>query len=119
LDYYNKIYYADEAWYNLGRCLFELGQFTEAGNAYKILIKKYKKSKLEKLALVEYAKCYKEKGDFKSAAILFLKVLKKYPISEIVELVDLQMQDILNKFPESKYYLKIKEKYTKLLKKIK
>lgn len=118
IDLYGDLYHGDEALYNITECLRSLEQFTEALQAYKLIIKKYKKSRYVPVSWYGMGECYKIDNKLEESIKIFIKVMKKYSKTIWFENSYKQIKEITKMFPDSKKFKKTQEKVDKLFKKL-
>ncbi|MEW6096722.1 MAG: tetratricopeptide repeat protein [bacterium] len=117
LDYYPKIYNADEAQLNIAKCYQALSQFNEAINNYQILLKKYKHSDHKVEAVYRIGECYQESNEFKKATKIYISIIKEHFNTEWAKKAKDKIEELANKFPESKQLRKINRKADKIYRK--
>lgn len=119
VDLYGDLYQGDEALYNIAECLRNLEQFTEALQTYKLIIKKYKKSKYVPASWYGMGECYRIDNKWEESIKIFIKVMKKYSKTIWLENSYKQIEEITKMFPDSKKFKKIQKKVDKLFEKLK
>lgn len=117
LDYYPKIYNADEAQLNIAKCYQSLRQFNEAINNYKLFLKKYKQSDNKVEAIYRMGECYQESNEFKKATEIYLSIIKEHFKTEWAKKAKDKIQELANKFPKSKEFKKINKQADKTYRK--
>ncbi|MDI6734626.1 MAG: tetratricopeptide repeat protein [bacterium] len=117
IDYYPKIYYADEAQLNIAKCYQALGQFNEAINNYQILSKKYKQSDHKVEAVYHIGECYQASDKVKQSAETYLSIIKKHSETNWAKAAKEQIQELTNKFPQSKWLRKLNRTADKMYRK--
>lgn len=117
LDYYPKIYNADESQFNMAKCYQSLKQYNEAINNYRLLIKKYKVSDHKVEAIYRIGECYQESNKFKEATQVYLSIIKDHFKTEWAIKAKEKIQEIADKFPQSKEFKKIKKQADKIYRK--
>ncbi|MEW5766433.1 MAG: tetratricopeptide repeat protein [bacterium] len=120
LDYYPDVYYADEAQMSIGRCFEELDQWQEAIVAYTLLVENHKKSDLVPEALYRMASTYIKVERWEDGVKTYQKLLKdkKYFNTEWGRLTREEVIKVLDRFPESKWAQKAKQKVEKQIEKM-
>jgi len=117
LDYYPKIYNADEAQFNVAKSFQALKQYQEAINNYRLLLKKYKDSDHKVEAIYHQGECYEETNKFNKAVAIYLLIIKEHFQTEWAKKAKDKIEEIANKFPQSKEFRKIKRKADKIYRK--
>ncbi|MFH1562573.1 MAG: tetratricopeptide repeat protein [Nitrospirota bacterium] len=117
IDYYPKIYYAEEAQLNIAKCYQALGQFNEAINNYQILPKKYKQSDHKVEAIYRIGECYQESNKIKEATQSYLSIIMKHSNTEWAKKSKEKIEEMAKKFPQSKYLKKINRTADKMYRK--
>jgi len=117
LDYYPKIYNADEAQFNIAKCYQELKQFNEAINNYRILLKKYKYTDHKVEAIYRTGECYEQINKFEKAIEMYISIIKKHFKTDWAKKAKDKIEEIANKFPASKEFRKINRKVDKMYRK--
>jgi len=117
LDYYPRIYNADEAQLSMAKCYQALKQYNEAINNYRLLLKKYKDSDHKVEAIYRLGECYEEANKFNQAMETYLLVIKEHFQTEWAKKAKEKIEEIANKFPNSKEFRKINKKADKISRK--
>ncbi|MEW6620408.1 MAG: tetratricopeptide repeat protein [bacterium] len=117
IDYYPKIYYADEAQLNIGKCYQALEQWNEAINNYRLLLKKYKHSDYKVEAIYQIGECYQASNKFKKATEIYLSIIKEHSKTVWAKKSKEKIEEIANKFPQSKEFKKINRQAEKIYRK--
>ncbi len=117
IDYYPKIYYADEAQLNIAKCYQALRQFNEAINNYQILPKKYKQSDHKVEAIYRLGECYQESNKLPEATKSYLLIIKEHSTTDWAKKSKEKIAELANKFPQSKWLKKLNKTADKMYRK--
>ncbi len=117
IDYYPKIYYADEAQLNIAKCYQALRQFNEAINNYRILLQRYKQSDHKVEAIYRLGECYQESNKLQQATKSYLLIIKKYSTTDWAKKSKEKIEELSNKFPRSKWLKKLNKTANKMYRK--
>ncbi|HAW49395.1 TPA: hypothetical protein DCX16_00355 [bacterium] len=132
IDYYDKIYLCDDAYYQIAECYKMQEQWPEAIGSYKRLINKFsrpfillrpfvkeRETKYIPEAMYKIGLSFEKKGDFLLAIKEYKKVITKHYNTEWGPLAEEGIKGIISKFPEARWAKREEKILARLIKKVK